>query len=218
MSWQEVIQQGLVARDTNEKAYNLIIEHYRRLAQQTAILKERNSSLLKAAGSIGAGGSRSGPGGGDSSVARAYTASLESQLSTLRDELATVYKTQGQNAQRLLVMNEALREREERSRAEVEETRLLRVEAARLRERVASHAEVMREKERNVQILQDELSTLQLEYTQQEQKIKDLKSDNANLLQRWLDKVHEEAVRMNDANQFLVEVEKKGLPPVEPPG
>jgi hypothetical protein len=105
------------------------------------------------------------------------------------------------------------------------------------------------------QILQDELSTLQLEYTQQEQKIKDLKSDNANLLQRsvitkgfipnakrsknvgkhiknkfsnpatrlseslrWLDKVHEEAVRMNDANQFLVEVEKKGLPPVEPPG
>lgn len=87
-----------------------------------------------------------------SSVARAYTASLESQLSTLRDELATVYKTQGQNAQRLLVMNEALREREERSRAEVEETRLLRVEAARLRERVASHAEVMREKERNVQV------------------------------------------------------------------
>ncbi|PLW17911.1 hypothetical protein PCASD_08806 [Puccinia coronata f. sp. avenae] len=218
MSWQHAIQQGLVARDANEKAYNSIIDHYRRLAQQTAILKERNSSLLKAAGSIGGSGSRSASGPGDSSVARAYTTSLESQLSTLRDELATVYKTQGQNAQRLLVMNEALREREERSRAEVEETRLLRVEAARLRERVASHAEVMREKERNVQILQDELSTLQLEYTQQEQKIKDLKSDNANLLQRWLDKVHEEAVRMNDANQFLVEVEKKGLPPVEPPG
>ncbi|OAV88348.1 hypothetical protein PTTG_01976 [Puccinia triticina 1-1 BBBD Race 1] len=215
MSWQDVIQQGLVARDANEKAYNSIINDYRRLAQQTSILKERNSALLKAAGSIGGGGSN---GGGDSSVSRAYTASLESQLSTLRDELATVYKTQGQNAQRLLVMNEALREREERSRAEVDETRLLRVEAARLRERVASHAEVMREKERNVQILQDELCTLQLEYTQQEQKIKDLKSDNANLLQRWLDKVHEEAVRMNDANQFLVEVEKKGLPPVEPPG
>ncbi|KAH9454791.1 hypothetical protein MJO28_007794 [Puccinia striiformis f. sp. tritici] len=218
MSWQDVIQQGLVARDSNEKAYNSIIDHYRRLAQQTAILKERNSSLLKAASSVGGAGTRSTAGGGDSSVARAYTTSLESQLSTLRDELATVYKTQGQNAQRLLVMNEALREREERSRAEVEETRLLRVEAARLRERVASHAEVMREKERNVQILQDELSTLQLEYTQQEQKIKDLKSDNANLLQRWLDKVHEEAVRMNDANQFLVEVERKGLPPVEPPG
>lgn len=115
-------------------------------------------------------------------------------------------------------MNEALREREERSRGEGEELRLLRIEAARLRERVASHAEVMREKERNVQILQDELSTLQLEYTQQEQKIKDLKSDNASLLQRWLDKVHEEAVRMNDANQFLVEVEKKGLPRPDPPG
>lgn len=218
MSWQDAIQQGLVARDNHEKAYNRIIDHYRRLSQQTAILKERNSLLLKAASSVGGSGSRATIGGVDSSVARAYTASLEAQLSALRDELATVYKTQGQNAQRLLVMNEALREREERSRGEGEELRLLRIEAARLRERVASHAEVMREKERNVQILQDELSTLQLEYTQQEQKIKDLKSDNASLLQRWLDKVHEEAVRMNDANQFLVEVEKKGLPRPDPPG
>jgi hypothetical protein len=37
----------------------------RRLAQQTAILKERNSALLKAAGSIGGGGSRSTAGGGE---------------------------------------------------------------------------------------------------------------------------------------------------------
>lgn len=78
--------------------------------------------------------------------------SLEGQLATLREELATLYKTQGQNAQRLLLMNEALREREERSRTEEEELKHLRTEVARLRERVSSHAEVMREKERNVQV------------------------------------------------------------------
>ncbi|CAH7666445.1 autophagy-related protein 16 [Phakopsora pachyrhizi] len=217
MSWQDTIQQGLVRRDQQEKAFNVLINHYQRLSQQTAILKERNNSLLKAATSIGDGGLNTHT-GGDLSVAKAYTASLESQLTSLRDELASVYKTQGQNAQRLLVMNEALREREERSRGEEEELRLLRVEVARLRERVTNHAEVMREKERNVQILQDELSTLQLEYSQQEQKIKDLETDNASLLQRWLDRLNDEAARMNDATQFLVEAEKKGLPPLEPPG
>lgn len=45
--------------------FSFLVDPDRRLAQQTAILKERNSSLLKAAGSIGAGGSRSGPGGGE---------------------------------------------------------------------------------------------------------------------------------------------------------
>ncbi|MBW0469590.1 hypothetical protein O181_009305 [Austropuccinia psidii MF-1] len=218
MTWQDAIQQDFELRDSQEKAFNLIIEHYHRLAQQTVILKQRNGLLLKASNSVGSTGAKAGARGGDSSVAQVYTASLESQLSSLRDELSSVYKTQNQNAQRLLVMNEALRERDERSRSEGEELRLLKIEVARLRERVANHSEVMREKERNVQILQDELSTLQLEYTQQEQKIKDLETDNASLLQRWLDRLNVEAARMNDANQFLVEAEKKGLPHVEPPG
>ncbi|CAH7670479.1 hypothetical protein PPACK8108_LOCUS5200 [Phakopsora pachyrhizi] len=49
---------------------------------------------------------------------------------------------------------------------EEEELKLLRVEAARLRERVTNHAKVIREKERNIQILQDRLSAFQLEYSQ----------------------------------------------------
>lgn len=63
-----------------------------------------------------------------------------------------MYKTQSQNAQRLLVMNETLREREERSRSEEEELRLCRVEVARLRERVANHAELIKEKDRQIQV------------------------------------------------------------------
>lgn len=58
-------------------------------------------------------------------VRAAYVASLESQITSLREELASIYKTQGQNAQRLLSMNEALREKEELIR--FNEARMLQV-------------------------------------------------------------------------------------------
>ena len=80
-------------------------------------------------------------------------ASLESQISSLRDELATVYKTQGQNAQRLLSMNETLREKEEISRIDSENLRKANEELTVLRRKVDQHSELMSEKDRTVQVL-----------------------------------------------------------------
>lgn len=85
-------------------------------------------------------------------VRAAYIASLESQISSLRDELATVYKTQGQNAQRLLAMNETLREKEEMSRLDAESLRKSRDEIAVLRKKVEQHNELMAEKDRTAQV------------------------------------------------------------------
>lgn len=85
-------------------------------------------------------------------VRAAYMASLESQISSLRDELATVYKTQGQNAQRLLSMNETLREKEELSRVDTENLRKARDEVAVLRKKVEQHSELMAEKDRTAQV------------------------------------------------------------------
>lgn len=79
-------------------------------------------------------------------------ASLESQISSLRDELATVYKTQGQNAQRLLSMNETLREKEELSRIDTENIRKTKEEITVLKRKVDQHAELMAEKDRTVQV------------------------------------------------------------------
>lgn len=78
--------------------------------------------------------------------------SLETQISSLRDELANLYKTQGQNAQRLLSMNETLREKEEVSRIDSESLRKARDEIASLRRKVDQHAELMAEKDRTVQV------------------------------------------------------------------
>jgi autophagy-related protein 16-1 len=89
---------------------------------------------------------------GSSAVQAAYIVSLESQISSLRDEMAAVYKTQGQNAQRLLSMNETLREKEEMNRIESENLRKAREELAILRKKVEQHDEIMLEKDRGVQV------------------------------------------------------------------
>ena len=83
--------------------------------------------------------------------------SLEQQISTLRDELATVYKTQGQNAQRLLAMTETLREKEELARLESENLRKAREDVVLLRRKVDQHNELMAEKDRTAQVLFDSL-------------------------------------------------------------
>jgi autophagy-related protein 16-1 len=87
----------------------------------------------------------------------AYVASLETQISSLRDELANLYKTQGQNAQRLLSMNETLREKEELSRIDSENLRKVKDEIAALRVKVGQHAELMAEKDRTIQVSQTHL-------------------------------------------------------------
>ena len=85
-------------------------------------------------------------------VRAAYTTSLETQISSLRDELANLYKTQGQNAQRLLSMNETLREKEELSRIDAENFRKAGEEITVLRKKVEQHGELMTEKDRTVQV------------------------------------------------------------------
>ncbi|TFK99715.1 autophagy protein 16-domain-containing protein [Pterulicium gracile] len=204
--WQETLRLRLLERNARESAFASIIDQYRRLAQQTKLLKERNSSLLRAVSSVRSNPSSSTvfvPGTSEENPVRAaYTASLESQISALNDEIATVYKTQSQNAQRLLSMNETLREKEEQSRIEVDGLRKARDEISVLQRKVDQHSELMSEKARTVQILHDEISTLQLELGQIEDRNSTLQKDNAKLLQRWLDAKQAEANKMNEANQF----------------
>jgi autophagy-related protein 16 len=53
-----------------------------------------------------------------------------------------------------------------------------------------------------LQVLHDEISTLQLELGQIEERNQNLTRDNAKLLQRWLDAKQTEVNRMNEANEF----------------
>jgi autophagy-related protein 16-1 len=169
-------------------------------------------------------------------VRQAYITSLESQISSLRDELATVYKTQGQNAQRLLAMNETLREKEEVARIESEALRKAREDISHLKRKVDQHAELMTEKDRTaqvrlaasdqflpshaevmMQVLHDEISTLQLELGQIEERNQNLTRDNAKLLQRWLDAKQAEVNRVNEANEFYEDMRTRHQAATDPP-
>lgn len=224
-SWQDTLRARVESRDKHERAWDSFIERYQKLAQHAATLKERNTSLLVAASQAslpataaagGGSGSGSGSGSGTPSgvpvsnpVQEAYVKSLEGQIGTLRDELASLYKTQSQNAQRLLELNEVLRTRDEGSKALESEYHTLTMERDRLARQTSDQRDALRAKDSTVQLLQDELNTLSLELNQVEQRNDDLSRDNAQLLQRWLDAKNEEVHRMNDANVYLEEIERR---------
>ncbi|GAA5837436.1 hypothetical protein JCM11251_002106 [Rhodosporidiobolus azoricus] len=208
MNWQDQIRQSLLERDQREQAFSPLIAHYHRLAQQTVTLKDRNHALLAAASSArahGGTGSSGGGGGGADPVQAALLSSLEAQLASTRSDLSDQYKLQSQNAQRLLSLTDSLREAEERGREEREELRRLRTEVEGLRERQRWHREIVEEKEKQLLILQDDHSSLTLELSQLELQNADLRTDNASLLQRWLESKAEEVQRMNEANQWAEE-------------
>ncbi|PWY99317.1 autophagy protein 16, partial [Testicularia cyperi] len=241
-NWHHAVYLRLQERDALEKQHDTIHHHYRALAEQTRLLKQRNRSLLNASalgaaavtsatttpstGSSSGSSATAGTGVGMSSavsppasnagsavpgnpVHLTYIASLEQQLSTLRDEVATLYKTQGQNAQRLLLMNESLREKEHESRTLAETLSRLQAEHEKIRRQADDLGNVVGEKERSIQILQDELATLSLELSQIEGRNEALKKDNASLLQRWLDRMNQEADRMNEGTLWLEEVRRR---------
>ena len=60
-----------------------------------------------------------------------------------------------------------------------------------------------------LQILHDEINTLQLELGQIEERNGILTKDNAKLLQRWLDAKQMEVNKMNQANEFYEDMQSK---------
>lgn len=189
-----------------------------KLAEHARVLKQRNMSLLNATSSaVSSDAATKAPSLGSAAQANpvhaVYIATLEQQLTTLRDEVAVLYKTQGQNAQRLLLMNETLREKEQESLHRSELLTRLQADHDRLQRQAEDYANVIGEKERGIQILQDELTTLSLELSQIDSRNQELKKDNASLLQRWLDRMNQEADKMNEGTIWLEQVRKQKTSP-----
>ncbi|CAD6576596.1 MAG: hypothetical protein CYPHOPRED_006046 [Cyphobasidiales sp. Tagirdzhanova-0007] len=199
--WQQEILHKLEARDVSEKAYAEIIVNCNRLAAQVAVLQERNRNLLKAASSTrlshGNATAKGGAGHSDNPVRQAYVASLESQQISLREELSSLYKIQAQNAQRLVHLTEQLQSIQADQAGEHTELIQLRMERVK-REREREEAmQVRKEKDKNIELLQDELGMIKLEFEMLEKKNDALKEDNSSLLRRWLDKKGQEVAEMD---------------------
>jgi hypothetical protein len=85
-------------------------------------------------------------------VKQAYFSSVEAQLKAARDELSTLYKTQSQNAQKLVSLNEQMREKDDRERDTSEDTRRLNEEMIRVKRKEGDLRSVVDEKDKMIQV------------------------------------------------------------------
>ncbi|TIA85534.1 hypothetical protein E3P99_03976 [Wallemia hederae] len=189
--WMDDIRIGLIERDDKQRRNEIFSDNYKKLLQRYFTIKEQNETLLNASNDSN---------GADNSLQTALIHSLQSQLHSTRDELANLYKSQNQFNIKLLHMNELLRERDDSLRVLEAENISLKASVSRLSKAREDDFEGKRERERGIEALQDELSTLKLELQQVELRNQHLKDDNASLLQRWLDRMNDEAHQMNQLN------------------
>lgn len=66
----------------------------------------------------------------------------------------------------------------------------------------------LNEKNKTIEIINDELLMLQMQNNLLNQKVTELSLENDSLIQRWMNKVSQDAEKLNDANQFLQSLER----------
>ncbi|CAG8500555.1 6832_t:CDS:10 [Funneliformis caledonium] len=210
-NWQGDLLVKLLVRDRREKAFTDFVESWKfadrnaELEQSEKSATEKHSNLSREVEILREQGSP---------LNQKKTAELEQQIQALKEERTELYKTQGKNAQRLLDLNDSLRVHEETEKRNQEEVQRLTDSNQALTAKVDLQVQVLREKDITIQLLQDELATLQLEIGKIDERMRDLERENGQLLQRWLRKMNEEAEKMNEANQFYesaLEVHAKAL-------
>lgn len=186
-AWQDSLKLQLKEQEASKAWIREVIANQKKLAKKARDLKSRNRALMN--GGAGTSGSAAdGP---------SLIDHLETQMMTLRNELSTLYRTQAASQNKQLQMADALRDRDEEVRGMREEVRLLREakEASAKKER--EWEERWRYRTKDMETLNDEIIAQNLELTSLSQQNLELRSDNAHLVQRWLDKMNLTADEMN---------------------
>jgi chromosome segregation ATPase len=139
------------------------------------------------------------------------------EQSSLKAQVAELYKTQNTHLQTIKSLESGLSSiQDAEQRLKQESPSLLsmlthRLTALRERRndlelRAVLHGETLREKNQQIQVLQDELLATGISLNVLEAKAVKLQEENKELLERWLAKVKADADGMNEANQFLEQI------------
>ncbi|KAF9964750.1 hypothetical protein BGZ70_005990 [Mortierella alpina] len=221
--WESDILGLFANRDRHEKAFTNMVESYNGLVQKLSFFVDQNKHLEtnaqstkeqhdKMARQVTVLREQGSP------MNQKRSAELEAQVASLKEERAELYKTQGTNAQRLLDLNDILRLKDATLAQNKEEIRRLTESNQFYAHKNQELTDLVGEKNITIQVIQDELTTLQLEMGKLDERQRDLERENAQLLQRWLKKMNEEADRMNAANVFLEnEHHEAGSQPIQSP-
>ncbi|KAJ1729714.1 hypothetical protein LPJ61_003389 [Coemansia biformis] len=159
----------------------------------------------------GGGGSSSGAGGAGRgmTLAQQRIADLERDIEALKEERTLLYRTQGTNAQRLLDLSDRMRETDERLRQQELEIMDSHEALRRSSGKIDGMQASLKEKDGTIQILQDEMSALQLEIVHIEERCRKLQTENDDLVKRWLKKMNQEAEKVNEVTEELEQIKRK---------
>ncbi len=122
---------------------------------------------------------------------------LEEKYLQLKGERIELLQTQSENAHKLLRLAESLRVNEYARHSLEAEIGTLQASLAANETAIDDLRGLVREKNLNIQILQDELQAIQLELLQTDERAQALARENDQLVARWLSKVNETVERLN---------------------
>ncbi|BFZ59459.1 hypothetical protein YB2330_000469 [Saitoella coloradoensis] len=186
-AWREQLLSRLLERDRREKAHTEMIQAYSKLA----------------AGVVEANKPRPRSESGAAEKSTTFTSKDSSDnVDEFKATIADLYKKQSELKQQL---NTTTKELDTAKDAVANTERQLSHAQARrdvLERKDRVNEETMREKNKEIQYLQDEILTFQLQLSLLEDKVNGLEADNRQLLERWMQKMKQEAEKMNEANEM----------------
>ncbi|KAJ1667573.1 hypothetical protein IW140_002153 [Coemansia sp. RSA 1813] len=229
--WEARIFAQMEQRDMRVSTVAKVIESYNRLAgkvgefanhsraseARTREIQGEHDRLLDydrvAGASLPGGGSPHIYGGAGAvrgnAIAQQRISELEKETESLKEERTLLYRTQATNAQRLLELSDRMRETDERLRQQDLEIADSHDALRRSNAKIDDMQAAAKEKDGTIEILQDELSALQLEIVQIEERCTRLQSENDDLVKRWLKKMNDEAEKVNEVTRELELIKRK---------
>ncbi|XP_052219042.1 autophagy-related protein 16-1-like isoform X2 [Dreissena polymorpha] len=207
--WKQLIFQNLKARNRKETyEFADLIDSQNKLFEQVTALKSRNMQLtletekLKAENlSLQVRVDSGGPGGG---VPNEKVQQLEQKLFKLHEELTEMHKKRGENAQQIIDLNAALKEKEKEILVKDGKLSDAHSTEQTLKNEMKNLERTILELEATNQTLKDEHQALQMAFTSLEEKHKKLMNDNDEIMARWLQQKMAQADALNRENdQFM---------------
>lgn len=216
-SWRKMISRKLEARDRVEwHCFRDIIREHNKLfenadtaklrvvqleIQVAQIQQEKIELHRRAQESSSLGGGAGGVGGGSEKVA-----SLEQKLFKLQEELTELHRQKGENAQKLMELNNTLRQKEQELLAKEGELHDLSnnlEEVDRARQRLE---QTVTELTANCQMVKDELQALQLAYSLLDERYRKVQTENEDLVARWMVQKAKDADKVNAENELQLRI------------
>ncbi|KAF3168640.1 hypothetical protein EYR41_003204 [Orbilia oligospora] len=189
VAWRSDLLTALAERDIREKSQVSIILEYSRLADRTAILTSPPITSTP-------------PTDQEPSKTSSDIQALYATIATLRTDLATSQKDRTNLQTQLTTATNSLTLLQKSSSANLRELDKVKVERYHLEQKVKSKDDDSKLNRKMIENLQDEIIALNIQLNIGEQAKMRLKSENEELISRWMALKKDEAEAMNNNSKY----------------